>query len=291
VSGFEQSWLALREPIDHAARSDALALRFAAAVGEAPRLIDLGCGAGSNMRYLSPRLGPDQSWLCLDHDPALLAAAVDTITSWGHMHGLAIARPMTSLLHLSGTRARVGVALIECDLSDVDRAFALENADGVSASAFLDLISPNWATGLAGRIAAAQIPALFALTYDGRLAWQPEEDGDPAMSARFNQHQRTDKGFGAALGPAAVPYLAERLEAEGCKVALAKSDWRIDAANQPALLQAFLDGLISAAREIEDDAGLVRWAKLRRRQAGAGRLALRVGHLDLLALPRGAEAC
>ena len=55
MSGFAAAWLALREPYDHAARSAALADRFAAAVGKAPHLLDLGCGTGSNLRYLAAR--------------------------------------------------------------------------------------------------------------------------------------------------------------------------------------------------------------------------------------------
>jgi hypothetical protein len=289
VSGFEPSWLALREPVDHAARSGALAARFAAAVGRAPRLIDLACGSGSNLRYLSPRLDADQRWLCLDHDRMLLPLALDEITAWGEERGLASARPMPSLLELSGTHARSRISLIERDLSDVHRAFGLEGADGVSASAFLDLVSPAWAEGLASRVAAAQLPALFALTYDGRLEWRPEEEGDLAMAERFNLHQRSDKGCGVALGPEAAPFLAASFEKAGCRAQLAESDWRIDAASEPALLQAFLAGLIGAAREIEDDAELLRWAELRRRQAAARRLALRVGHLDLLVLPQAVD--
>ena len=286
MSGFDHGWLVLREPVDHAARSGALAAGFAAAVGSAPRLIDLACGSGSNLRYLAPRLGADQRWLCLDHDRMLLSLALDEITAWGEERGLTLARPMPSLLELSGAHARSRISLIERDLSDVHRAFGLEGADGVSASAFLDLVSPAWAEGLASRVAAAQLPALFALTYDGRLEWQPDEEGDRAVAERFNRHQRTDKGFGAALGPEAAPFIAARFENAGCRVELAESDWRIDAAREPALLQAFLDGLVAAAREVEDDAGLSRWAELRRRQAAARRLALRVGHLDLLVLPQ-----
>ena len=47
MSHFEQAWLRLREPYDHAARSSGLADRFAEALGPAPRLVDLGAGAGS----------------------------------------------------------------------------------------------------------------------------------------------------------------------------------------------------------------------------------------------------
>ena len=41
-----------------------------------------------------------------------------------------------------------------------------------------------------------------------------------------------------------------------------------------------------AARAVEDDALLERWAARRRAKLEAGELGLVVGHLDLLALPR-----
>ncbi|MGH6945123.1 MAG: hypothetical protein ACREH6_13000, partial [Geminicoccaceae bacterium] len=75
MSAFETAWLALREPYDHAARDRGLAARFAAALGAAPTLVDLGSGTGANLRCLAPHLGPGQNWRCLDHDAGLLAAA------------------------------------------------------------------------------------------------------------------------------------------------------------------------------------------------------------------------
>ncbi|MGH6901583.1 MAG: SAM-dependent methyltransferase, partial [Geminicoccaceae bacterium] len=83
MSGFDAAWLALREPCDNAARSAALAGRFAAALGAEPRLVDLGCGAGSNLRYLAPRIRGPQRWRCVDHDPVLLNAARSALLDWG----------------------------------------------------------------------------------------------------------------------------------------------------------------------------------------------------------------
>ena len=50
---------------------------------------------------------------------------------------------------------------------------------------------------------------LFALNYDGRIKCAPGDPDDAAIVALVNRHQRTDKGFGPALGPDA-PGLAER---------------------------------------------------------------------------------
>ncbi|WP_106418212.1 class I SAM-dependent methyltransferase [Salinicola tamaricis] len=38
-------------------------------------LVDLGCGSGSNLRYLAPQLRTPQYWRLVDHDASLLEHA------------------------------------------------------------------------------------------------------------------------------------------------------------------------------------------------------------------------
>jgi hypothetical protein len=249
VSRFQERWLRLREPCDHAARSQPLADRFVEAVGPSPDLVDLGAGTGSNLRYLAPRLPAARRWLLVDRDAALLAQA----------------------------RAGVGVT-VERRVLDLARALPEDLVwTGITAAALLDLASAAWLDRLARWCRG--VPVLMALTVDGRLVWQPEEPEDGAVGERFFAHQRTDKGFGPALGPDAAPYLAERLEAEGQQVFLEPSDWQLGPAAAP-LLAATLDGIVAVQA-----AGIERWAVARRRQLAARRLQLTVGHVDLLALP------
>ena len=268
MSSFARGWLALREPHDRGARSSALADRFARALGPSPRLTDLGCGTGANLRYLGPRLEQGQHWLCLDRDRDLLVEADVVLGDWRRETGW-----------------QGSVRLEPCDLAE--SLEALEQGGAVTASAFLDLTSAAWLDRLAERCRGA--PLLVALSFDGRLAWQPGLPEDDTVRARFLQHQRTDKGFGPALGPDAAGHLAGRLEAIGHQVTTAASDWRLGPADQP-LLEAMLDGVIAAAAEIEQDHRLDAWADQRRRQLAQDELRLTVGHVDLLALPPGREA-
>jgi hypothetical protein len=254
VSGFDAAWLALREPADHAARSRLLAARFAAAQGPEPYVVDLGAGSGSNLRYLAPLLPPAQRWLLVDHDPALLAVAAARRGTVGNV-------------------ARQDMDLAR-ELPDVP------GRTGVTAAALLDLTSAAWLDDLARWCGDA--PVLMALSVDGRLAWQPEDPDDDAIRERFFAHQRADKGFGPALGPAAATHLARRLE--GRQVFLEPSDWRLGPPEAP-LLGATLDGVVVAVAELAGARACERWAALRRRQLAMGELRLTVGHVDLLALP------
>lgn len=280
MSRFAPDWLALREPYDRAARSAALADRFAAAVGATPHLIDLGCGTGANLRYLAPRIAGAQRWRCIDHDAALLGAARAALQDWGNHQGwpvrsggndLAIARPGAAIAasFALGDLARDGLP------DDGD-------ATGLSASALLDLTSADWLHALADRYVAT--PLLMALSFDGRLAFEPAAPGDVEIRARFIAHQRSDKGFGPALGPDAAPYLADLLVARGCTVALEQTDWYVGPDDGP-LLRATIDGMIGVAREAAQDSCLEHWVRLRHQQMAADDLRLTVGHLDLLALP------
>lgn len=70
MAGFSPEWLALREPADHAARNP----QVLAAVGgyfadkASLSVLDLGCGAGSNLRGTYAALPDRQHWTLVDHD-------------------------------------------------------------------------------------------------------------------------------------------------------------------------------------------------------------------------------
>ena len=153
---------------------------------------------------------------------------------------------------------------------------------GVTGSALLDLTSAAWLDSLAQ--ACRGRPLLMALSFDGRLVFDPPAQEDDEIVRRFRAHQRGDKGFGPALGPHAARYLAERLRDQGSAVTLEPADWQLGAADE-ALLRVTLDGVIDAVRAIAADDCLRLWAARRRKQLASGDLRLTVGHLDLLALP------
>lgn len=277
-SRFDGDWLALREAADHAARSDALPARLAERLGgRAPlRVLDLGAGTGSNLRWLAPRLPGPQDWRLLDHDAGLLDRAQ------------ARAAPVS----LDDRPIRVATRC--ADLVELSPGL-FEGVDLVTASALFDLVSASWLEQLADRIANGGAAALFALTVDGRRGFV-DADGralsdneDRWMVRQFNAHQLRAKGLGRALGPAAAAALPEALTAAGLRVFTERADWRL-AAGEPQtgpLAAALINDWAKAAREQspESSARVAAWRDRRLTGLEAGRIGLCVGHVDVLALP------
>lgn len=295
MSGFSADWLRQREPFDTAARAAAAErMQLAAWLAEltpqaAPwRVIDLGCGTGANLRALAPRLGGTQQWLVVDHDADLLARWPAALAQAGHR-----AEPEGAMLRLRGSGFDATIERRALDLARRLDALPWAGATLVTASALLDLVSAEWLQRLVEACRGARAAVLFALSVDGRHLWDPVDADDARCHALFDAHQGRDKGFGPALGARAGAAATVALRAAGYTVQAAPSDWWIDGRTDPAALalqRTLIDGMAHAAIEQDARAAEPLRAWQRRRHALAAHSTLRVGHIDLIAMPRVIKA-
>lgn len=263
MSGFDKDWLALREPADQAARHAGLVCDLAhyLAGRQEARILDIGCGTGSTWRSLGGRLPGAVYWELLDYDPLLLEEAERRI----------------------GANGRVGFR--RHDLNDID-GLPLEGVDVVTASALFDLCSEHFCEAIADRLASARRGLYAALNYDGIMRWTLPHPLDEPMVDLFNRHQRTDKGFGPALGPDATACLARQFAARGFGVRIGESPWRMDAGST-ALQVELLNGLRRPLLEMSElsEETVAGWLDYRLSAIGEPGSSCLVGHTDLLALP------
>jgi SAM-dependent methyltransferase len=270
AESFDADWLALREPVDHRSRAPELVTRLTdwwEARG-CSRVLDLGSGTGSNLRYLAPRLPGNQEWTLLDHDPALLAR---------------IKAPATT----------VRISTIEGDLAGPGLT-EVRHAHLVTASALLDLVSETWLGSLAEACSEGGSAALFTLTYDGTIEWastdgsagRTERAGDQLVRDSVNAHQLGNKGLGPALGPSAGPAVERIFRDLGYQTWMLASPWRLGS-KDAELASALVVGWAAAAAEERPDSKVVieEWAAHRQASIVTGNFHLTVGHQDLLALP------
>jgi hypothetical protein len=284
LSSFSAEWLALREPFDAAARPRELVaeLRVRLAHRTPLEIVDLGAGAGSNLRYLAPLLGGEQRWRLVDHDGALLEAAVVTTCAWAGAGGARVSRRDGVV----SVRAAAFALELRCEQLDLRSPIVVGLTAGslVTAAALLDLVSHDWLIALVRHCRAARATVCFALTYDGRTSCMPPEPEDAEVLELFNRHQLGDKGFGPALGPSAAAAARAALVASGYSATAAPSDWRIDAASR-AMQVALLDGWRSAALGIAPERrdALTAWHARRSAHVDARRSELTIGHVDVIA--------
>ena len=269
---FDPAWLALREPLDHRSRASALMplLVDAWRTHRWSRVLDLGSGTGSNLRYLGPQLPGLQEWTLLDRDPELLAR---------------VERP-----EFTGTAKAV-----QGDLDGQGLA-AIPHAHLITGSALLDLVSEDWVERVVAACCRERCGAHFALTYDGQIAWsQPDAEqsaehdpDDVLIREAVNLHQRRNKGMGSALGPAAGAVADAVFKRAGYRTWLAASPWHLGA-DDAAAARALVEDWAQAALEVDAPADhgqrVRRWARRRKRTIAHSAFRLTVGHVDLLALP------
>ena len=263
---FSAAWLELREPYDRRARNAKVTDALVAELADRPSITiaDLACGTGSTFRALRPRIRARQNWRLADNDLSLLARA-----------------PQSS-------PPDVNVVTVPIDLNH-DLEAALDGpVDLVTTSALLDLVSDEWLERFAVEAAARRLPVYAALSYDGRIEMTPADAMDGKIVAAVNAHQRTDKGFGPALGPAAAKSAVERFERVGYSVVQGAADWVFEPKDREIQLE-MLSGWAAAAREIGDVPlpDIVGWLTRRRDLVAAGRSTIRVGHIDFFARPTG----
>ncbi|MBO6754751.1 MAG: glycosyl transferase family 1 [Roseibium sp.] len=268
MSTFLLEWLTLRQPHDLAARNRDVEAAFLAALPTGPvRILDLGSGAGATLAALAGILtdaGHDrQQWSLADHDRGLLRTAA---SRFGHAPG-------------------VHISAIEVDLAADLETLPFGAVDAVTTSAFLDLVDHGFVDRLTTLLRAHRLPFLASLTYDGRMDCDPPDPTDRAIRQVVNRHQRTDKGFGLALGPEAADVTQDLLERAGFKVITGRSDWRLSP--QSREIQAELvRGWAAAAKDIGLSADDVNtWADFRQAAIERSASAMTVGHVDLAALP------
>ncbi len=160
---FAADWLEAREPADHQARDEGgltaglaewLTERYdcrasGSKPGGAPPLhfVDLGTGrGGSNPVYLCPRLPvPPQRWTLVEPDQTLAGIALQRVEK------------------LDAPAVLETMVLTKDNLSTALPA----NADLVTSSALIDLVSEPWLSALSAAVAKRQAALLVVITYSG----------------------------------------------------------------------------------------------------------------------------
>lgn len=291
MTGFSAQWLALREPVDHKSRNlklrQAMVQHFESlhpTLGKSKiqpfKIIDLGCGSGSNLRALAEVLPQYQHWSLIDYDPELLKAAKASLKMWAGDNSEEQPSTETSLstLFLKKSGKHLTIDFLQVDLAKNIEIVLDKEHDLVTAAAFFDLVSPDW---LVRFCLALKTPLYTVLTYDGIEKWLPAHRTDALVLNAFHMHQQTDKGFGKSAGPDAIEIMQNQLSRRNFDVYLEKSPWQLNGEDQ-SLMQALASGSAAAVAETKllAPGDLQDWLTSRLQATYC-----EIGHWDLFARP------
>ena len=279
----DPEWLNRRERFDAAARNPILAERLCATLPRRPRLLDIAAGTGGMFRWLAPRIGRAQAWFLADKDEALVAAAFERTAEWAVLRGWTLTWPGRAMLvHTPNGAWRIEG--FTADLAAHPTDLPLHAVDAVLCSAFLDRVSGVWLDRMAD---ALRVPLLACLVGDGHCDWFPRHPADRLIGAGARRQQARDSEFGPSLGAVALARARGVLHAHGFTVQSASSDWRVSR-SELTMARTLVQVAADAARVAFPSRGqtIAEWEAVRLRQTLAARLAVRVGHRDILALPR-----
>lgn len=277
MSGFSPDWLALREPADHAARNPQVLAAVGSTFSERQSLsiIDLGSGAGSNLRGSYSVLPARQHWTLVDADSRLLSVARRKLAEWADE-----AQEQGEELVLRKDDKTLTVDFRQADLTKELEWVLGWQPDLVTAAALFDLASVRWLERFVASLVSMRLPLYTVLTYDGRESWEPAHPEDQRMLAAFHHHQHSDKGFGPAAGPEATEAMAQAFRKAGTAVTVGESPWQLGSAQSDLVreLAAGIAGAVTETGHVSPEA-ISGWLEAKR---GAS---VTIGHQDLWARP------
>ncbi len=282
-SAFTSNWLEMRESVDRSARRLDLCRRWAELLPQRARVIELAAGNGALLRAMLPFLRGNLEWFAWDRDAVLLAQIPE------RLQNLAVSiAPSGHGFQIETLHCRITLHLQEMDLAigngDLYHHLKHIKPDGIAASAWFDLASPEWITHFCRSLVEAGRPTILAtLTIDGRVKLYPFDAADQLFLRLYHRNMETDKGTGQAAGIHAPTILHRQLQSSGYTICTRHSDWRLSSRETP-ILDYWLKELCLELDQIlpGDKKRFNLWRATRLAQLKNRRLSVRVGHQDLL---------
>lgn len=270
-------YLESKRSVDERARSPRVRDRLLAALPEAPRVVEAGCGTGVTVPTLLEWGVDAATYLGIDSDPGVVdfARAV---------------RPRE--LRRRGYDARVADGTLS--VGDLTAAFeigdalaalrAASEADLVVAQAFADLVDPGTLIDAAESALRPGGLAYLPITFDGGSIFQPDHPADRAVERAYHAAIDTRPDRDVHAGRHLADLCRRRA---GTLLGMKSSDWIVRPrghgypADESYFLERILDFVADALSNADVDRGRD-WLESRRRQLRGGELIYVAHQYDLL---------
>ena len=282
---FSKSWINMRVDYDNISRSTVLVDHINKLSQEHDiDLIDLYCGSGNFLIWSLDKNILFDNCILVDHDIKLLKSIKSNLRN--HLRPMYSIQSNTNNLDLlikknSETLSTISIKKNDCD----SYRFSSEKYHVISYSAALDIMpKPSIASALK-RIKKNNI-LYFSLCFNGQVRWTPTNTFDKYILTFFNNHQRSDKGFGKALGSKSIEFIKQKADKLNLYITVKDSPWIIKNKfdKDKVFMKRYLLDIKKSLFHMEgiDKDILRKWYQDKKSEIDNKKIQLYVGHNDIL---------
>tara|TARA_B100001063_G_scaffold174214_1_gene163304 strand:+ start:1605 stop:2477 length:873 start_codon:yes stop_codon:yes gene_type:complete len=282
---FSKSWINMRVEYDNTSRSSVLIDHLNKISREDEiDLIDLCCGTGSFLIWALNENINLKNCRLIDNDIKLLKSIKSNLRA--NLKTKYTIQSNTNNLNLLIKKRSKSVSTVLIEKSDCDEySHTNKIFHIISYSAALDLMSKSSINIALKKIKKDNI-LYFSLCFNGIVKWTPSNPFDKYVLTFFNNHQRSDKGFGSALGHKSIEFLKKKARDLNLNITVTDSPWIIKNKSEKdtVFIKRYILDIRKSLFHMEgiDKNILRKWYEDKKNDLENKKIKLYVGHNDVL---------
>jgi len=284
---FQLTWINAREKYDFLARSNLLCKHYKNNKKNFAKIIDLGCGTGSFLRWCYHNKIAFDEMLLVDHDKKLLSNFPIITKKFLKEYNYKIIKNTETRFEIlkKNIAKKDKITLKRQDISMVLPIINKYNL--ISFSAITDILSKTFIKNLFSSVASKKV-IYFSICFNGKIKWNIINEHDKYIVSQFNKHQASFKNDIYTMGSKSIKFIKNISKIKNFNSSNKDSSWvipskkDIDRMFQKQYLKTIYNAL-KKDKETNYDI-LYNWYKFRMKKIDLHKSDLVVGHEDILIL-------
>jgi len=281
------SWIKAREKYDLKYRSNLLKEQYKKDKSFFNRIIDLGSGNGSFLRYCHSKKMIFKEMLLVDYDSKLLRDFYASTYSYlnGTSYNILKESPTKYKLKKIDVIKTKNIQLMNTDI--LKSLNIINNYNLISLSAMSDILPTLFIKKLLNIVEKNKI-IYFSICFDGSIKWASSHKYDKYILTMFNKHQEMNKISGYALGLKSIKLIKEYSAKKKYGFQVEDSSWELKSYDEDSknFQKMYLDTIYKPLKkdDITDKDMLSEWRNVKLKDIISGKSKIIVGHKDILIL-------